>query len=121
VVEGVTMYLDGPVVRRQLTSLAAIAAPGSRLAVDFYPASRPNQGVHRRQLILQHVARLGSGEGVRLGVDREDAVALVAEAGWDPVSVVPGREAAETLVPDIAGLPTSKVTEAKTNVAAVTP
>jgi methyltransferase (TIGR00027 family) len=119
IVEGVTMYLDEVVVRRQLMSLAEIAAPGSRLAVDFYPSSRPDTGVHRRQLMLQRIARVGSNEGFRLGVDRSDAVDLVAATGWEPCRVVPDREAAMTLVPAGAGLPTSKVTEAKTHVAAV--
>jgi methyltransferase (TIGR00027 family) len=119
IVEGVTMYLDEVVVRRQLASLAEIATPGSRLAVDFYPSSRPDTGVHRRQLMLQRIARVGSDEGFRLGVDRSEAVELVAGTGWEPVRVVPDREAAMTLVPADAGLPTSRVTDAKTHVAAV--
>lgn len=118
VIEGVTMYLDEPVVRRLLGSLAGFAASGSRLAVDFYPASRPDSGVHRRQLLLQKAARVGSSEGFRLGVDREAAVELVADTGWGPTRVVADREAALALVPADAGLPVSRVTDAKTHIAA---
>jgi len=118
VVEGVTMYLDEPVVRRQLACLAGLAAPDSRLAVDFFPASRPRTGVHRRQLWLQKIARVGSNEGFRLGVDRADAVQLVADSGWEPTDVVPDRDAAMALVPAVSGLPTSTVGTAKTHVAA---
>lgn len=119
VVEGVTMYLDEAVVRRLLGSLAGVAAPGSRLAVDFYPARRPDTGVHRRQLMLQKAARVGSSEGFRLGVDRQEAVDLVADSGWEPERVVPDRDAAMALVPANAGLPREMVTVAKTHVAAV--
>lgn len=119
VVEGVTMYLHEAVVRHLLVSLAEVAAPESRLAVDFYPASRPETGVHRRQLMLQKVARAGSREGFRLGVDRQAAVELVAASGWEPERVVPDRDAALTLVPADAGLPRDMVTDAKTHIAAV--
>lgn len=119
VVEGVTMYLDEAVVRHLLASLAGVAAPGSRLAVDFYPASRPDTGAHRRQLMLQKVARVGSSEGFRLGVDRQEAVDLVADSGWKPERVVPDRDAAMALVPADAGLPREMVTDAKTHIAAV--
>jgi len=119
VVEGVTMYLDEAIVRRLLESLAEIAAPGSRLAVDFYPARGPDMGVHRRQLMLQKVARVGSSEGFRFGVDRQAAVELVADSGWEPARVVPDREAALTLVPAGAGLPREMVTDAKTHIAAI--
>ena len=119
VVEGVTMYLDHSVVRRLLVSLAGVAAPGSRLAVDFYPATRPETGVHRRQLTLQKAARVGSSEGFRLGVDRQDAIELVAGAGWEPARVVSGRDAVLALVLADAGLPRDMVTDAKTYIGAV--
>jgi methyltransferase (TIGR00027 family) len=119
VVEGVTMYLEEPVVRRQLAAFAALAStPGSRLAIDFYPSRRPDVGVQRRQLLLQRVARVGSGEGFRLGVDRDDAARLVADAGWDVTAVVSAREAATALVGADCGLPTTRVSADKTFVAA---
>lgn len=118
VVEGVTMYLEEPVVRHQLGALAAESARGSRLAVDFYPATRPDVGVHRRQMLLQKIARVGSSEGFRLGVDRDDAAALVADCGWEVTRVTSDRDAATTLVERTTGLPSSRVTESKTHVAA---
>ncbi len=119
VVEGVTMYLDEDVVRRQLAALRSVSAPSSRLAVDFYPASRPALGTHRRQLLLQRVARIGSSEGFRLGVDSSEAGALVADSGWDPVRVVTDREAATSMGPPDAGLPTTSLSGKKTYVAAI--
>ncbi len=118
VIEGVTMYLDEAVVRRQLGSLASVAAPGSCLAVDFFPASRPTAGTHRRQLLLQQVARVGSSEGFRLGVDLDDAAGLVSGCGWTTTSVVPARDAATDLVPSGCGLPLTSVSSSKTYVAA---
>lgn len=118
VVEGVTMYLEESVVRRQLASLARLAAPRSQLAVDFYPSRRPDTAVQRRQLLLQRIARAGSSEGFRLGVDREDAASLVADSGWEVTAVVSARDAATALVAVHDGLPTSRVSADKTLVAA---
>lgn len=118
VVEGVTMYLDEGVVRCQLAALGRVAAPHSRIALDFYPASRPTEATHRRQLLLQRVARVGSSEGFRLGVDRDDATSLVAESGWVPVRVVSDRDAAASLEWPDSGLPTSSLSAEKTYIAA---
>lgn len=118
VVEGVTMYLEESVVRRQLASLARLAAPRSQLAVDFYPSRRPAMGVQRRQLLLQRIARAGSSEGFRLEVDREDAAGLVAGSGWEVTAVVSARDAATALVAARDGLPTSRVSADKTFVTA---
>lgn len=118
VIEGVTMYLDEAVLRHLFDSLAGAAAPGSRLVVDFYPASRPTTGVHRRQLLLQRLARIGGDEGLRTGLDRDDAVRLLDDTGWRPTEVVGARQAAVGLVPDRSGLPTTRVSEHKTFVAA---
>jgi methyltransferase (TIGR00027 family) len=119
VVEGVTMYLDEAVLEHLFDSLSGAAAPGSRLVVDFYPASRPTTGVHRRQLLLQRLARVGGDEGLRTGVDRDDAARLLERTGWRPTEVVAAREAAVGLVPGRSGLPTTRVSEHKTFVAAV--
>jgi methyltransferase (TIGR00027 family) len=118
VMEGVTMYLEETVVRRQLGALERLAVGGSRLAVDFYPSSRPDTGPQRRQLLLQRLARVGSGEGFRLGVDRDEAARLVADAGWTVTAVVPVRDAASSLVGADPGLPVSKVSVDKTLVSA---
>ncbi len=118
VVEGVTMYLEEAVVRRQLGVLAGLATSGSRLAVDFYPSRRPDTGVQRRQLLLQKVARVGSSEGFRMGVDRDEAAHLVLDAGWHVTDVVSARDAATERVGADCGLPVSKVSADKTLVSA---
>ena len=82
VLEGLTMYLDEQVLRRQLSGLSAHCVAGSQVVADFYgpPASGSSQ--NRRQLLLQRVARAGSGEGFELQLDRADAAALLEKSGW---------------------------------------
>jgi methyltransferase (TIGR00027 family) len=119
VVEGVTMYLDEDVVRYQLGELLRSAAVGSRLTVDFYPGPNAGTSRNRRQLRLQRLARVGSGEGFRLTVDRVEAVRLVEASGWEVTEDVGLREAAGTLVGRGGGLPIDAVNEQKTLVVAV--
>ena len=117
VVEGVTMYLSEVVVRHQLGDLASSSAVGSRLAVDFYPP--PNAGTSRnhRQLRLQRLARVGSGEGFMLAIDRRSAVELVEHSGWAVKEETSVREAARALVPPGSGLAVDAVNKHKTLVA----
>lgn len=113
VVEGVTMYLTEEVVRRQLAELAGSSAPGSRLAADFYPPRSTGTSRDRRQQRLQHLARAGSGETLRLAVDSRQAAALVAASGWDVCEATSLRDAARALVPHESGLPVDAVDEQK--------
>jgi methyltransferase (TIGR00027 family) len=117
VVEGVTMYLDEEVVRHQLGQLAKRSAPGSRLAVDFYPPREAGTSRNHRQNRLQRLARSGSGETFRLAIGRSGAVELVTAAGWDVTEQTSLREAARALVPRASGLPLDAVNEHKTLVA----
>jgi methyltransferase (TIGR00027 family) len=117
VVEGVTMYLEEEVVRFQFAELSKSSALGSRLAADFYPPRQAGTWGDRRQRLLQHLARAGSGEGFRLAVDRLQAVELVEASGWDINEVMSLMEAARTLVPSESGLPVEAINEHKTLVA----
>jgi len=54
------------------------SAVGSRLAVDFYPPRDTGTSLSQRQTRLQRLARFGSGETIRLTIDRSEAVELVA-------------------------------------------
>ena len=110
VLEGLTMYLTEDVVRGQLTALAEVSAPGSRVTTDFYPPRAETEG-DRRRLRVQRLARVGSGETLRLGVDRAQAVALVEACGWHVDEAVSARAAAQTLVPAASGLPVDAVSE----------
>jgi len=92
------MYLDEGVVRHQLGELRKAAAVGSRLAVDFYPPSNTGTSRNKRQLRLQRVARIGSGEVLRLVVDRVQAVELIEHCGWEVIDETSLREAARNVV-----------------------
>lgn len=117
IVEGVTMYLGEEVVRHQLGELGRSSAVGSRLAVDFYPPRDAGTSQDHRQLRLQRLARIGSGEAFRLAVDRPQAVELVEASGWDVNEETSVREAARALVPRECGLPVDAVNEHKALVA----
>jgi methyltransferase (TIGR00027 family) len=121
VVEGVTMYLDEEVVRRQLGELGRSSAVGSRLAADFYPPRDAGRPRDHRQLRLQRLVRAGSGEAFRLCVNRPQAVELVEASGWDVSEETSLREAGRDLVPRACGLPVDAVNEHKTLVAGVRP
>jgi methyltransferase (TIGR00027 family) len=121
VVEGVTMYLGEDVVRSQLGDLASSSAAGSRLAVDFQPPRDAGTSRNRRQLRLQRLARIGSGEAFRLLVDRTQATELVETSGWVVEEATSLRDAACALVPRASGLPVSAIDPRKTLVAASRP
>jgi methyltransferase (TIGR00027 family) len=119
ILEGLSMYLDEAVLRRQLGELGRVGAVGSRLAIDFQPPRDVGTPANRRQLRLQRVARVGSGEGFRLLVDRVEAVDLVRGCGWEVTGVMSMREAARDLVRRDAGLPVDSINENKILVTAV--
>jgi methyltransferase (TIGR00027 family) len=111
VIEGVTVYLDEEVVRHQLGELARSSAVGSRLAVNFHPPRDTGTSQHHRQWRLQRLARAGSGETLRLLVDRPQAAELVEASGWDVDEATSLRDAAHALVPQESGLPLDAVNE----------
>lgn len=113
VMEGVTMYLDEDVVRRQLAGLAAACAPGSVLLADFTPPPGTGSAGNARQLWLQRLARGGSGERFLLTIDAEAARRLVEGSGWGSASVTSLRDAALALV-DRSLLPCAGVNPGKT-------
>jgi methyltransferase (TIGR00027 family) len=119
VMEGVTMYLHEEVVRHQLDGLSRLPATGSRLAVDFYPPADAGTSGNRRQGRLQRMARIGSGEGFRLAVDRIGAAELVQESGWEVTDETSLRDVARHLVEPGSGLPVDSVNQHKTLVAAI--
>jgi methyltransferase (TIGR00027 family) len=121
VLEGVTMYLTEAVMRAQLRGLADRAAPGSRLTTDFSPPSNAGTAGNRRQNVAQRLARAGSGEHLRLQIDREAAGALLADTGWTVDELVGLRDAASALVPEDSGLPVGAINVHKTLAAATRP
>ena len=118
VVEGVTMYLHEEEVRGQLSELAGALAAGSVLTTDFYPPQAAGTVDQRRQNWVQRFARSGSGESLRLLVDRADAAALVGACGWRVDEVMGARDAARALVPPASGLPVDSVNNAKSLISA---
>ena len=118
VVEGVTMYVGVETVSHQLAGLAQASASGSRLAIDFYPGGDGGgTNRHRRQMRLQRMARAGSGETLRFGADRPQAVTLVEASGWRVDEATSLRDAALELVPPNSGLPVGAIDARKTLVA----
>jgi methyltransferase (TIGR00027 family) len=114
IVEGVTMYLSEDVVRDQFAGLAAASGSGSRLSADFYPPTDAGTSQDRRLMRAQRLARAGSGETLRLHLDREQAGELIAGSGWDVEELTSLRTAALDLVSDRFGLPLQAINEHKT-------
>jgi methyltransferase (TIGR00027 family) len=114
ILEGVTMYLPEPDVRRVLTDLGSACALGSIVTADFYPPGDAGSVVNQRQNRVQHMARAGSGETLRLVVDRAGAVELVEASGWSVEHVIGMRDAASALLPEGHHLPVEDVNDRKT-------
>jgi methyltransferase (TIGR00027 family) len=119
-VASVSMYLTEEVVRRQFSELAQVAAGGSRLAADFLPASPPPTAQTQRQLRLQRLARIGTGEGFRLGLDPDEAEALVESTGWSVRERTSFWSAARAHLPPKSRLPVDAIDKRKTLLIAVT-
>jgi methyltransferase (TIGR00027 family) len=81
--EGVTVYLSRDAIRATLRALGDLSAPGSRLAVTY---TRP--GARRLAALepLAHAAAALVGEPLRGMIPTADLVALLAEAGFAPLS-----------------------------------
>jgi methyltransferase (TIGR00027 family) len=118
VVEGVSMYLDEDVVRRQLAGLAKVSAPGSRALVDFMPPRAATTTESGWQDRLQRLARIGSGEPFKLLISPDRAADLVGGAGWTVDERASFRSAARSLIGRASGLPVDVVNEHKTLIAA---
>jgi methyltransferase (TIGR00027 family) len=119
VMEGVTMYLDQEVVRRQLADLAQRSAPGSRIALDFLPPRDAGTSRNHRQNRIQRLARSGSGEAFKTTLGRAEAAHLVVASGWEVTVAVSLREVARALVPPESALPVNAVNEHKSLIAAL--
>jgi methyltransferase (TIGR00027 family) len=119
ILEGLTMYLSEDVVRPQLSDLAGSSASGSRISVDFSPPPDAGTAQDRRQMSYQRLARTGSGEDLKLLVDRPQAAAIVEASGWMVTEATSMRDAARELVGRESGLPVDAVNEHKSLVAAV--
>lgn len=117
ILEGLTMYLTEDVVRHQLLEMAQSSGTGSRIALDFYPPPDAGTSRDRRQISYQRLARVGSGEDLKLLVDGPQAVTLVEDSGWQVTEVTSMRDAARTLVGPDVGLPINAINEHKSLVA----
>ena len=84
--EGVAVYLEQAVTERVLAEFAAVAAPGSLLAISVSVGSATSPARARFQ---QRVAELG--EPVRTVLTAEAAAGLLAAAGW-ALAEVSGRQ-----------------------------
>jgi methyltransferase (TIGR00027 family) len=109
VLEGLTMYLDEPTVRRLLGDLAGATAGGSRLAVEFQPPRDAGSSRNRRQRTLQRLARIGSGETLRCLVHRPEAVELVRASGWNVTEAGGGPGRVRAMLGPSTGLPIDAV------------
>lgn len=106
-------------VRYQFCELGRSSAAGSRLATGFSPPRDTGTSRNRRQRWLQRLARAGSGETLRLCVDRPQAVELVEASGWDVHEETSLRAAARALIPRESGLPLEAINEHGSLIAAL--
>jgi hypothetical protein len=60
--------------------------------VDFYPPPDAGTSQDHRQMSYQRLARTGSGEDLRLLVDRPQAAAIVEASGWVVTEAASMRE-----------------------------
>jgi methyltransferase (TIGR00027 family) len=81
VCEGVTPYLDREVVVGLLTSLAARAAAGSQLAIDFALEADSEKARASREALRAVVE--SHGEPFRLELAKADLRTFVDDAGWE--------------------------------------
>jgi methyltransferase (TIGR00027 family) len=81
--EGVAAYLERHVLERVLVAFREVAADGSALAISVSTST----DARTRSRFAEHVAALG--EPVRSAFTQDQAVVLLAAAGW---GVTPGRE-----------------------------
>ena len=87
--EGLTMYLTEVAVRRLLRSAAAVAAPGSRLGVDFGAEAASERDPHPLLRRLTTVWHERVGEPISTTLDPSTAPALLGELGWTVEEILP--------------------------------
>jgi O-methyltransferase involved in polyketide biosynthesis len=87
--EGITMYLTAVAVKRLLTSLAAIAAHGSRVGVEFGAEVVTERDPHRLLRGLTRLWHARAGEPIVTELDPSDAPDLLAECGWTIEEILP--------------------------------
>jgi methyltransferase (TIGR00027 family) len=79
--EGLTMYLPEDAIRELLSSAARLAAPGSRLGIDFALRPLPDE---RSSLVMRMFRELARrrGEPVRFKTRPDAAEELLERCGW---------------------------------------
>lgn len=87
--EGLTMYLTDTAIRELLRSAAAIAAPGSRLGVDFGAGVAAGRGPHRSLRFLTRAVARAGGEPIISSLDPAAAPDMLAECGWTVDETLP--------------------------------
>jgi methyltransferase (TIGR00027 family) len=98
--EGLTMYLREEEVTSLLRQVARLAAPSSRLGVDFgQPASHEQWGLRVELAITKRWAAL-SGEPIRFLLKPVDAPNFLRRCGWTTTGVYTGAELRERLLVD---------------------
>ena len=99
--EGVTMYLTEPAIESSMRAIAALSAPGSRLAMTYFNRARISRPSLTTRAIAALVARVG--EPWRWGWDPAELPAWMAAHGFTVLRDVSLADAArELLPPDLA-------------------
>ncbi len=119
ILEGLTMYLTAELLRDQLFGLADGSAAGSRITLDFHPPANAGTAKDRRLMTIQRLFRSGSGETLRLRVDRHEACELVESSGWSVTEAASMRDVACALVPPKSELPVDAINQYRSVVAGI--
>ena len=119
ILEGLTMYLTADVLRDQLCGLADGSVAGSRITLDFHPPVNAGTAKDRRLMTMQRLFRSGSGETLRLRVDRQEACELVESSGWSVTETASMRDVACALVPPKSELPVDAINQYRSVVAGI--
>ncbi len=93
--EGLTMYLTESQVTGLLTTLARLAAPGSRLAANFGVGFEGDESPRGRAVTaLGRVMTALSHEPMRFRLAPEHTTAFLADAGWTTQEMLTGPDLA---------------------------
>ena len=119
ILEGLTMYLTAELLRDQLRGLADGSAAGSRITLDFHPPVNAGTAKDRRLMMMQRLFRSGSGETLRLRVDRHEAGDLVESSGWHVTEAASLQDVARKLLPPGSNLPVDAINQYRSVVAGI--